>query len=92
MCLINSTPVTERSIRALKRRALVRARTLQRDAETLEIIQPSKFSIWVNKLKTPFRRSFWEERLASTDNESLVDLKLLSYAYLEAGMIETFAW
>ena len=27
-----------------------------------------------------------------TDNESLVDVKLLSYAYLEAGMIETLAW
>jgi sodium/potassium-transporting ATPase subunit alpha len=84
--------VTERSIRALKRRALVRAQTLQRDAETLEIIQPGKLSVWINRLKKPFRRSFWEERLASTDNETLVDVKLLSYAYLEAGMIETFAW
>ena len=27
-----------------------------------------------------------------TDNETLVDSKLLSYSYLEAGMIETFAW
>lgn len=30
--------------------------------------------------------------LEPTDNESLVDIKLLSYAYLEAGMIETLAW
>ncbi|KAF9484958.1 aminophospholipid-transporting P-type ATPase [Pholiota conissans] len=81
-------PVNERSIRALKRRALVRARTLHRDEETLEVIHPSKFSIWLSKLKKPFTRSFWEEILEPTDNETLVDAKLLSYAYLEAGMIE----
>ncbi|KJA21119.1 hypothetical protein HYPSUDRAFT_42489 [Hypholoma sublateritium FD-334 SS-4] len=84
-------PVNERSIRALKRRALVRSKTLIRDEETLEIIPPSKFSVWMTKIKKPFTRSFWEEVLEPTDNESLVDIKLLSYAYLEAGMIETLA-
>ncbi|KAF8968280.1 aminophospholipid-transporting P-type ATPase [Flammula alnicola] len=84
-------PVNERSIRALKRRALVRSRTMQRDAETLEVITPSKFSVWLSKIKRPFTRPFWEELLEPTDNETLVDGKLLSYAYLEAGMIETIA-
>lgn len=84
-------PVNERSINALKRRALVRSKTLRRDAETLEVIQPSKWSVWLSKLKTPFKRSYWEEVLEPTDNESLVDGKLLSYAYLEAGVIETLA-
>ncbi|KAF9557188.1 aminophospholipid-transporting P-type ATPase [Agrocybe pediades] len=84
-------PVNERSIQALKRRALVRSKTLRRDAETLEVISPSKFSILLSKLKRPFKRSTWEEWFEPTDNETLVDTKLLSYAYLEAGMIETLA-
>ncbi|KAF8881938.1 aminophospholipid-transporting P-type ATPase [Gymnopilus junonius] len=84
-------PVNERSINALKRRALKRSKTLRRDAESLEVIPPSKWSVWLSKLKTPFRRSYWEEVLEPTDNENLVDGKLLSYAYLEAGMIETLA-
>ena len=85
------TTVNERSIRSLKRKALRRTKTLARDAETQEVIPPSKFSVWLSKLKTPFTRYFWEDLLETTDNESLVDAKLLSYAYLEAGLIETLA-
>lgn len=48
--------------------------------------------MWFSKMKAPFTRSFWEEFLEPTDNETLVDAKLLSYAYLEAGLIETLAW
>jgi sodium/potassium-transporting ATPase subunit alpha len=64
---------------------------LVRDTETLEVIPPSKISVWISKLKAPFKRSFWEERLEPTDDENLVDSKLLSYAYLEVGTIETLA-
>ena len=85
------TAVNERSIRSLKRKALRRTKTLGRDPETQEVIRPSKFSGWLSKLKTPFTRSFWQDLLEPTDNESLVDGKLLSYSYLEAGMIETLA-
>jgi len=84
-------PVNERSIHSLKKKALKRTKTLARDPETQEIIYPSKFSVWLSKLKTPFTRSFWEDMLEPTDNESLVDGKLLSYSYLEAGLIETLA-
>jgi len=84
-------PVNERSIRSLKRRALRRSKTLARDPETQEVVQPSKFSVWLSKMKIPFTRHFWEDLLETTDNESLVDGKLLSYAYLEAGLIETLA-
>lgn len=31
---------------------------------------------------------FWEDVFEKSDDETLVDGKLLSYAYLEAGMIE----
>jgi len=65
---------------------------LVRDAETLEVIPPRKISVLISKLKAPFKRSFWEEKLEPNDNEDLVDSKLLSYAYLEVGMIETFSW
>jgi hypothetical protein len=85
------TTVNERSIRSLKRKALRRTKTLARDPETQEVIQPSKFSMWLSKLKNPFTREFWNDLLETTDNESLVDMKLFSYSYLEAGMIETLA-
>ena len=42
----------------------------------------------MSKIKAPFTRQFWEDALEPTDNETLVDTKLLSYAYLEAGLIE----
>ena len=40
------------------------------------------------RVKAPFTRTFWEDRFERTDNETLVYAKLLSYAYLEAGVIE----
>ncbi|KAH9911673.1 aminophospholipid-transporting P-type ATPase [Epithele typhae] len=81
-------PVNDRSITSLKKRALRRTKTLARDPETNEAIQPSKLSVFLTKLKAPFTRQFWEDALERTDDETLVDSKLLSYAYLEAGMIE----
>ena len=73
---------------SLKKRALRRTKTLLRDPETQEVIPPSKFSVLMTRIKTPFTRQFWEDTLERTDDETLVDAKLLSYAYLEAGMIE----
>ncbi|KAJ7491121.1 aminophospholipid-transporting P-type ATPase [Mycena latifolia] len=81
-------PVSDRSILSLKKKALRRTKTLRRDPETQEIIQPSKLSVLVDKLRKPFTRSYWEDAMESADGETLVDGKLLSYAYLEAGIIE----
>ncbi|EAU81965.2 Na+/K+ ATPase alpha subunit isoform 3 [Coprinopsis cinerea okayama7 len=81
-------PVTDASIHSRKRRALRRSRTLTRDRETGEIIPPSRASRIAAKLKAPFTREFWEERLERTDDENLVDANLLAYSYLQAGMIE----
>jgi len=83
-------PVNDRSIMFRKKRALRRSRTLARDTETQEIIRPSRLSTAFSKIKIPFTRSFWEDALDKTEDETLVDSKLLSYAYLEAGLIETF--
>ncbi|KAF9009504.1 aminophospholipid-transporting P-type ATPase [Cyathus striatus] len=71
-------PVTQRSIHMLKKRALRRTKTLARDTETQQLISPSRAS--------EFWEDLWER--TSSDGETLVDGKLLSYAYLEAGVIE----
>lgn len=41
------------------------------------------------KIKAPFTRKFWRDMFEETDEEVLVDRDVLSWAYLEAGMIET---
>lgn len=66
-----------------------RTKTLRRDPETNEIIRPSRFAQYMMRVKAPFTRHFWEDALERSEDETLVDSKLLSYAYLEAGMIET---
>jgi sodium/potassium-transporting ATPase subunit alpha len=62
---------------------------LTRDIETQEVIKPSPLQAIVTKIKAPFSRDFWEKHFEATEDETLVDSKLLSYAYLEAGLIET---
>ncbi|EPQ58706.1 aminophospholipid-transporting P-type ATPase [Gloeophyllum trabeum ATCC 11539] len=81
-------PVSDSSIKLIKKRALRRTKTLRRDPETQEIIRPSRWSLFWGHCKAPFTRDFWEDKMESTEAESLVDKKLLSYAYLEAGVIE----
>jgi sodium/potassium-transporting ATPase subunit alpha len=77
---------------ALKRRALHRTRTFRVDSRVDSEGQFSRKPSWLTtlkiKLKAPFTRLFWEEAFESTDAEKLVDAKLLSYAYFEAGTIE----
>ncbi|KAH9914464.1 aminophospholipid-transporting P-type ATPase [Fomitopsis serialis] len=81
-------PVNERSVMSLKRKALRRTKTIRRDTETGDIIQPSRISALTSKFGTPFTREFWEDATERSEDESLVDGKLLSYSYLEAGVIE----
>ena len=72
----------------MKKKALRRTKTLRRDTETQRVLKPSHLSQWFARLKAPFTRDWWEDRFENSDDERLVDGKLLSYAYLEAGMIE----
>ena len=87
-------PVNERSIISLKKRALRRTKTLRHNSRTMSMTEsltppkPSLITKWKLKLKTPFTRVFWEDVFEHSDDENLVDSKLLSYAYLEAGVIE----
>jgi hypothetical protein len=68
-----------------------RTKTLRHDTEASAPRQPSKLSKIRNKLMAPFTRVFWEDMLEKSDDETLVDSKLLSYSYIEAGIIETLA-
>jgi len=65
--------------------------TLGQDTESQMATRSSRIAAFVRKLKAPFTRQFWEDRFESSDDETLVDSKVLSYAYLEVGMIEAFA-
>lgn len=87
-------PVNERSILSLKKRALRRTRTLRRgdtEGQKWSLMYPSRLRRWITKMRAPFTRVFWEDLLEKTENETLVDGKLLSYAYLEAGIIQAIA-
>jgi len=82
-------PVNERTILSLKRKALQRTKTLRRDPETNEVVQPSRLSKLVATVRKPFSWQYWADMMETPDGESLVDGALLSYAYLEAGLIMT---
>jgi sodium/potassium-transporting ATPase subunit alpha len=43
----------------------------------------------MRKLKSPFTRQFWQDRFEASDDETLVDGRVLCYSYLEVGVIET---
>lgn len=81
--------VSERSIMNRKRRALRRSITLGNDSEAQSAPVPGRLAVFARKLKAPFTRQFWEDRFEPSDDETLVDGRVLSYAYLEVGMIET---
>jgi sodium/potassium-transporting ATPase subunit alpha len=84
-------PVTDRSILSRKKKAFRRTKTIVRDPETGEVRGPTLASRIFSKIRHPFTRHFWEDAFEKTDEEVLVDNKLLSYGYLEAGMIEMLA-
>jgi len=65
--------------------------TWGKDAESQSATRLGRLAVFARKLKAPFTREFWQDRFESSDDETLVDGKVLSYAYLEVGMIETIA-
>jgi len=84
-------PVNERSVMNRKRRALRRSKTLGHDSESQTATRLSRLARLMRKLKAPFTREFWRDRFEPTEGETLVDNKVLSYSYLEVGLIETIA-
>ncbi|KAL5514054.1 hypothetical protein ACEPAG_2815 [Sanghuangporus baumii] len=82
-------PVNERSIKLRRKRALRESLSLTRDIETQENFRPPLISRVINKLKSPLSSNYWENIFTHSGDETLVDAKLMSYAYLEIGVIET---
>ncbi|CAI2191862.1 11376_t:CDS:2 [Funneliformis geosporum] len=81
-------PITPESIERTRRIALERTPTIT-DPETGKPVKPSRFSLLLHSIKKPFTTRWWSELLENNEEEVLVDGKLLSWAYLEVGMIET---
>lgn len=92
--------MTNRSILALKKRALKRTRTLHIDAESgssnriLLLARQTRLYALLQRFRALFTRTFWMEQVENwrersvLEVETLVDSKLLRYAYLEVGVIE----
>ncbi|KAI8604404.1 hypothetical protein EDD21DRAFT_394570 [Dissophora ornata] len=88
MKLTPRKPVTPASIER-KRRMDSRALSPIVDPESGEEIAPSGWSRFQHEFKSMFTGVYWREKFEHTDEEVLVDGGLLSWAYLEVGMIET---
>ncbi|GBB88727.1 hypothetical protein RclHR1_01530015 [Rhizophagus clarus] len=73
-------PVTPKSIERLRREA---------QSETGQNETSSKFSSFLLSLKKPFKARWWLEMFENTDEIVLVGKDILSYAYLEGGIIES---
>ncbi|KAG0353200.1 hypothetical protein BGZ54_002357 [Gamsiella multidivaricata] len=81
-------PVTPASIER-RRRLATRELAPVRDAESGEEIKPSLMARMHHDFKAMFTSLYWKEKFESTEDEVLVDAGLLSWAYLEVGMIQT---
>lgn len=83
-------PVNERSVLALRSKALRRIRTRRtNDVEGKSKPPPGRIGRALETTKLMFTRGYWSDRFAKTDEVKLVDFNVLLYAYGLAGMIET---
>ncbi|KAG9294975.1 hypothetical protein G9A89_017769 [Geosiphon pyriformis] len=80
-------PVTPTTVKRHRRIALQRAPTII-DQKTGERLKPSKFSVFLHNFKKPFTAQWWSDTFESKEGEVLVDRELLSWSYLEMGIIE----
>ncbi|CAO3698712.1 hypothetical protein G6F70_003584 [Rhizopus microsporus] len=80
-------PVTPDSIDRYRRYLHRRQRYVQYD-ESGEEVRSNVFRRMYNKLHELTTAAYWKEKFEKTDDEVLVDLPLLSWAYLEIGIIE----
>ncbi|KAF9427269.1 hypothetical protein BGZ94_005220 [Podila epigama] len=81
-------PVTAASVER-RRRLATRALPPVYDAETGDEVKSSWFARFQHDFKAMFTSVYWRERFEHTEDEVLVDAGLLSWAYLEVGVIQT---
>ena len=72
-----------------RKRAFQQHPSLRRDLENQGIIPSPLISRFMRKLKSFSSVPFWDGIFGRTEDEKLVDTDLLSYSYLEMGMIES---
>ncbi|KXN70598.1 hypothetical protein CONCODRAFT_170603 [Conidiobolus coronatus NRRL 28638] len=80
-------PVTPASIERLRR---IKSRELppKIDVETGETIPPTRFERYRHTWSRMVTWTYWKEKWEPNESEVMVDLDLLSYSFLEMGMIE----
>ncbi|KAI8052603.1 uncharacterized protein B0P05DRAFT_479916 [Gilbertella persicaria] len=81
-------PVTPESIDRHRRTLYRRQRYIEYDSETGEEVRPPFYRRAYNFIHEITSAGYWKEKFEKTDDEVLVDLPLLSWAYLEIGIIE----
>ncbi|KAJ1861651.1 hypothetical protein LPJ78_005200 [Coemansia sp. RSA 989] len=81
-------PVTMHSIAQLRARAQ-RHPPPPIDPSTGLPAKKGRFARTAAAVKAPFTRVWWQDRMQKTEGEVLVDGELLSWSYLEAGLIST---
>ncbi|KAF9280727.1 hypothetical protein BGZ68_007049 [Mortierella alpina] len=87
MRLLPRKPVTPASIER-RRRLAARELSPRLDAESGEEIRPSLMARIRHDFKALFTTVYWSEKFESTEEEVLVDARLMSWAYLEVGIIQ----
>ncbi|KAF9209088.1 hypothetical protein BGZ49_006354 [Haplosporangium sp. Z 27] len=81
-------PVTPKSIER-RRRLAARALPSVIDPESGKETKPSFMARFKHEFKAMFTSVYWHEKFEGSEEEVLVDGGLLSWAYLEIGIIET---
>lgn len=83
-------PVTPETANIFRRRALRRTQS-KFDEEAGVVIAPENRTKWQKlrySIRTKFTKEYWVDRFENTGAEVLVDGNVLSWAYLEIGMLE----
>ncbi|KAJ1507579.1 hypothetical protein HMI54_000279 [Coelomomyces lativittatus] len=87
MKLMPRKPVDRESILYLRERRQFDLRFIRRDEEEGE--EKTRDLVWKEKLKRLFCKEYWKKWLFKSEKgEVLVDLNILMWAYVEAGLIE----
>jgi len=84
-------PVTPETSDIFRRRALRRMRS-HFDDEAGVVVSPedqTRIQKFLHNVRQPFTKEYWSDKFENTGAEVLVDGPLLSWAYLEIGLIET---
>ncbi|KAI9303354.1 hypothetical protein BJ944DRAFT_241529 [Cunninghamella echinulata] len=87
MLLQPRKPVNPASIERFRRRK-ARLMKYEQYNQDGELIEPSIFRKIKNNIHALFTKAYWTEKFEKNDDEVVVDLPLLSWSYLEIGMIQ----